>query len=261
MSCQTIIWALRQRGLSAPERVVLMYLADKANGALVCWPSIETICEAIELSDKTVRRAVQRLAELHLIRIQAKHRHNHHYHILHPTNGLDGDPTQPEVGDIGPVYRSEIPPNAYIPPSYRSGLPVTITAKTEVCRSELPVNEPVLPVRITEYPPKKEGRKERKKETGAKGSRLGGDWTPSPGCIAFAESKGLNAEAVADEFRDYWIARAGQGACKLDWEATFRNRCRDIAERNAQRAPQPKPGKLDHLIKSIMAYQPATGHA
>jgi hypothetical protein len=37
-------------------------------------------------------------------------------------------------------------------------------------------------------------------------------------------------EAVA-EFRDYWRARPGPNARKLDWDATFRNRLRSIASR------------------------------
>jgi hypothetical protein len=33
----------------------------------------------------------------------------------------------------------------------------------------------------------------------------------------------LNAQAIFDEFKDFWIAKPGQDGCKLDWLATWRN--------------------------------------
>jgi hypothetical protein len=43
--------------------------------------------------------------------------------------------------------------------------------------------------------------------------------------VAFCltERKDLDPEAVAAEFRDYWIAQPGQKGIKLDWESTWRN--------------------------------------
>jgi hypothetical protein len=40
---------------------------------------------------------------------------------------------------------------------------------------------------------------------------------------------GASVEQIDDQaarFRDYWIAKPGAQACKLDWEATWRNWCR-----------------------------------
>lgn len=33
----------------------------------------------------------------------------------------------------------------------------------------------------------------------------------------------LNPQSIFDEFKDFWIAKAGQDGCKLDWLATWRN--------------------------------------
>lgn len=68
----------------------------------------------------------------------------------------------------------------------------------------------------------------------SRGSRLPADWTLTPQL----ETEGFNARstaglpeidlrAEAEKFRDYWTAKAGAGGCKLDWEATWRNWCRN----------------------------------
>lgn len=41
--------------------------------------------------------------------------------------------------------------------------------------------------------------------------------------------------AVFAEFRDYWIARPGKDGRKSDWQATWRNRCRDVERHAATR--------------------------
>src|SRR5436190_5061638 len=91
-----LVWALRQRDLTAAERLVLIYLADRANGAMVCWPMIATIAEALELSERSVMRAVQTLEDKDLIRVDRRHRQFNHYHILRPENGSDPEAEHPE---------------------------------------------------------------------------------------------------------------------------------------------------------------------
>jgi uncharacterized protein YdaU (DUF1376 family) len=57
-------------------------------------------------------------------------------------------------------------------------------------------------------------------------SRLSAEWWPSTEGINFAIGKGLNQQCIsveAEKFRNYWIAKAGTGATKLDWDATWRN--------------------------------------
>lgn len=72
-------------------------------------------------------------------------------------------------------------------------------------------------------------------KTQAKGSRIPTDWQlpKSWGEWAMAE-KGLSAEQVrteADKFADYWRAKPGKDATKLDWQATWRNWIRNAADR------------------------------
>lgn len=71
--------------------------------------------------------------------------------------------------------------------------------------------------------------------TKPRGTRLASDWKPPPEFIAWAvEHEHLTEEEAfreADQFRDYWLARSGREAAKLDWFATWRNRVRDVAGR------------------------------
>jgi hypothetical protein len=43
-----------------------------------------------------------------------------------------------------------------------------------------------------------------------------GDW-------ATQERPDLDVRQVAEQFKDYWVAQAGQKGVKLDWDATWRN--------------------------------------
>jgi len=78
-----------------------------------------------------------------------------------------------------------------------------------------------------------------------RGSRLAPDWRPSPADEAFADGLMLNVERTSANFRDFWHAKAGKDAVKLDWSATWRGWCRREAERlPAGRKPVETPSKL-----------------
>ena len=74
-----------------------------------------------------------------------------------------------------------------------------------------------------------------------RGTRLPADWQPSPEDRSFALSLDLDPDAVAAEFRDYWVPLPGAKGRKLDWSATFRNRCRDISARHGGGAARGSP--------------------
>jgi uncharacterized protein YdaU (DUF1376 family) len=76
-----------------------------------------------------------------------------------------------------------------------------------------------------------------------KGSRLNPDWTPSVDNQAYAVSEGFTpreVERIAEDFRDYWTAKTGADAVKLDWSATWRRWVREEAKR---RKPKPATAK------------------
>lgn len=60
----------------------------------------------------------------------------------------------------------------------------------------------------------------------ARGTRLPEGWALSAEGRAYARAQGMADEAIdreAERFANYWHARAGPQAVKLDWEATWRN--------------------------------------
>jgi len=71
-----------------------------------------------------------------------------------------------------------------------------------------------------------------------RGSRLPNDWVlPKTWgdeamaiCPTFSRDR---IRSIAAEFRDYWVAVAGQKGCKLDWSATWRNWVRKEAKAEA----------------------------
>lgn len=73
----------------------------------------------------------------------------------------------------------------------------------------------------------------RKARTTARGTRLPDSWQPGPELEQFARNLGLDPDAVTPEFVDHWRGVAGQRGVKLDWPATYRNRCRFLAGRTA----------------------------
>lgn len=96
-------------------------------------------------------------------------------------------------------------------------------------------SESTRPARVTHAssPVKAEGKEGRegkgREDEGNKrsptGSRLPPDWKPSEDESSWArkERPDLDIAKQADRFRDYWIAKTGKEATKLDWTATWRN--------------------------------------
>jgi hypothetical protein len=66
-----------------------------------------------------------------------------------------------------------------------------------------------------------------------RGTRISENWQPSQDDFNQALQMGLTVEQVdneANKFRDYWIGVPGAKGVKLNWSATWRNRCRDVVE-------------------------------
>lgn len=67
-----------------------------------------------------------------------------------------------------------------------------------------------------------------------KAARLSPDWVLPTDWGEWAMCEGLSRDEVigqAERFRDYWIAKAGKDAAKLDWQATWRNWIRNAKKR------------------------------
>jgi hypothetical protein len=78
---------------------------------------------------------------------------------------------------------------------------------------------------------KKEKERERDASADApaparRGTRIPPDWQPNSEGRVLALERGLNIPDTIANFRDFWHAKAGQNAAKMDWDATWRNWCR-----------------------------------
>jgi len=71
----------------------------------------------------------------------------------------------------------------------------------------------------------------------ARASRLPSDWKPSDKDIAYCREQRpeLDPERVAENFRDYWHAKAGVDARKADWPATWRTWVRNERSQTSAR--------------------------
>ena len=83
----------------------------------------------------------------------------------------------------------------------------------------------------------------QKRVNNKRGSRLAQDWflSKSMGDWATQERPDLDVRQVAEQFKDYWAAQAGQKGVKLDWDATWRNWIRNT------KAVKPNPYDVGRL--------------
>lgn len=121
------------------------------------------------------------------------------------------------------------------------------------------------PLTLHLTPEPKEERKEddanassEKRKKPAQGTRLQRDWRPSEEVVAFGVSEGFSREEILserlDEFKDYWCSLTGQRATKLDWNATYRNRLRDLKQRrngNGRAAFREEPSALQKAAERL----------
>lgn len=77
--------------------------------------------------------------------------------------------------------------------------------------------------------------------TAKRGTRLPADWKPSLEDERAARELGLDPARVAAKFRDFWHAKTGKDATKLDWSATWRNWCRRDAEQGTGSVTRIRP--------------------
>ena len=114
--------------------------------------------------------------------------------------------------------------------------------------SASPSSSPLILPLLTTFPPSQSSPPPHG-ETRARsrpGCRLPDDWQPTFADLDFATSQ-LGRERTGVEvetFRDYWHAKAGHLAVKLDWSATWRNWVRKALQ---QARPPPANGHGYHL--------------
>jgi uncharacterized protein YdaU (DUF1376 family) len=91
-----------------------------------------------------------------------------------------------------------------------------------------------------------------------RGSRLPTDWSLPVDWKTWAEAErpDLNAEKVAESFKDFWISKPGAGGVKLNWEATWRNWVRSqkqsfVKPQDVVHQTTPTPVNHDAALRKI----------
>lgn len=96
------------------------------------------------------------------------------------------------------------------------------------------------------------------KGRGTRGTRLPADWKPSPDDVEYCKTERpeLLPSKVAQNFYDYWIAKSGKDATKVNWSATWRSWVR---KERTENAPRHRPG--GGVAPSAQLALDATRHA
>jgi DNA-binding transcriptional ArsR family regulator len=201
-------WAWLQRlprlpnGAQATAKLVLLYLAERADANGVCWPSFAAIAQATGSTPPAVNRALRRLTELGLVVATRRsdalgRRSSSRYELRVATPRTTGEPD---------VLRS--PPQARAPDTAPAGAP-------------LPTPPPSVPRR-------------------PKIVRQGGTAVPDridldDGLLAIAREAGLSAEQARRELDACVDWHRANGRRRVDWQATARNWLRKSAQLGGSR--------------------------
>ena len=245
MSLAATQWAWGIRGRSPAQKLVLLALADRADGGGLCWPSISRLITDTGLCRRSIQLAIGALEAAGLIladRLGGRHRASV-YRLrleadaaaadrdrdLEPGKGAwDAGKGATHAPFHGKTHRETVQAMSeraqHLPIKGASDAPQPITEPTK--------NRLGIPVHVENAA---RGAADAHAKTTA-GTRLSADWKPGPAERDFAIGLGLDPEDVAAEFRDHWRAVPGRAGLKADWAAVYRNRCRWIAS-----GPRPGP--------------------
>lgn len=250
MSHQAVSWALKQPVSHSPAKFILVVLAHHVNAAARPWQafaSVTLLAQETGQNRKTVLENLKRLVDFGYLadsgeRVGATGR----IPVWNLTEAQNGTKTgtieqsqnrdHSTVPDSGPLNGTETgtitsnsPETGTITPSQQSQNRDHLDlGETRVMVPKSPTEQEIKEV-VGKTSEKSNAVVEKSaKVPSTRGARLPATWVlpRSWGLEAQRLCPGLTVERIreiADEFRDYWVALPGSKACKLDWEATWRN--------------------------------------
>jgi len=223
MSVRALSWSFALPLQDMAAKGVLHALADHADEDWKCWPSLARIALFVGCSENTARRALQRVEAMGIISREARPGQSDMYRL-----NADFDPSQigtPAKTAPLPTETPPLPRWDHTPPKL--------------------VGDPSQGGTRTVNEPSKNRQSNPKGDADAKPHRLPADWQPSQDCRQFAADLGLDADATAEAFIDYWTGK-GAATKRTDWARTWRVWCRRETARpvgkGAARAFQPTRG-------------------
>lgn len=232
MSHDATAWARKQQTGNTPAKFLLMMLADFAGSDYSCWPGQEKLSQLTEMSERTVRRATDLLVQLGLIRVFYRYRDDNSRRSCRYQLLIDGPGTElPETVDWRSMKQAQ-------PDSVTAEPPVTESAPTGQSVQQYRSESPVIPSKEpSEVEPSLLNPGAART---AKATRIPDGFYPTPEMQAWFKAEQLH-EVITDpraeheEFCDYWRAKPGPDARKVDWPATWRNWMRRAAKQASGR--------------------------
>lgn len=250
MSHQAVSWALKQPVSHSPAKFILVVLAHHVNASARPWQayaSVTLLAQETGQNRKTVLENLKRLVDFGYLadsgeRVGATGR----IPVWNLTDAPNGTKTgtieqsqnrdHSTVPDSGPLNSTETgtitsnsPETGTVTPSQQSQNRDHLDlGETRVMVPKSPTEQEIKEV-VGKTSEKSNAVVEKSaKVPSTRGARLPSTWVlpRSWGLEAQRLCPGLTVERIreiADEFRDYWVALPGSKACKLDWEATWRN--------------------------------------
>ena len=252
----------RDPELTSSRRMVLVCLANYAGDDGHSWPSQQLIADESGCGIRSVKDHLKWLEENGFMIRKTKslgqgNGSRTSYHIMLPRLTRTPLDARAEIAGANIARAKSRNCEGSIPPLTNRQEPSVTTANAVVVRASAPPP-------IAEQP-----KRAAQPRSSARGSRIPSNWTPTPQDYAFASSEGLTREEInreADKFRDYWTAASGRNACKLDWQATWRNWIRsDLRKRpgagNASRNGS-RTDAFDRLAERLSggSHGPDLGH-
>lgn len=216
MSVRALSWSFALPLQDMAAKGVLHALADHADEDWKCWPSLARIALFVGCSENTARRALQRVEAMGIVQRVARPGQSDMFYL-----NSDWAPSHVGTPAKAAPLPSECPPlSGWDPtPPKLVGDPSHVGTRTPI--------EPSITKKLTPNRAKRSSDEQR-------GGRLPSDWQPSQTERDFAADLNLDPETTASTFRDYWAAVPGAKGRKIDWPATWRNWCRNNAERKSQ---------------------------
>lgn len=240
MAIEVITWVLDHSQSRNGARLVLIAIAERAkpNGA-GAWPSVADLMRRAQLSERAVQNGIKELERLGELKVEwnkGQKGSNLYTVLMRVTPAESAPPQNLHPADSAGVEtetesdtRSQDPPQNLHPAE--SAPPQNSTETPAESAPEPSLNRPSSSKRTTSSSQKR-----------ARGTRIPDDFKITPEMAAWGREKlpwldGHRADAITDEFVDYWRAVPGAKGEKTDWPATWRNWLRREADKL-------KPGPL-----------------
>ncbi|MFJ2989973.1 helix-turn-helix domain-containing protein [Collimonas sp. NPDC087041] len=210
IALMTLAWKM---DMQSGRKMVLLAMCDSANDEGKCWPSIEALMTKCSMGERTIQQHLAGMESDGIIKRDMRAGRSTVYNIDPRKLCTPAESAPPQISH--PAVSAPTPA-AYAP--------------------QPPQNLHPTPADFAPRNTKEPSKEPSKKRKVARGSRLPADWKllgKHAKAALEIEPKWTEADIrlIGDKFKDHWIAASGNGACKLDWGATWRNWCRNEQQR------------------------------